>query len=166
MDAVTTGTARGLQLLLNIIAMLVVLVALVALTNLMLGLLPEAGGQAVSLQRLFGWLFAPLAWLMGMPWSEALVAGQFLGTKVVLNELVAFLDLAAQENIALSERSHLLLTYALCGFANFGSLGIMIGGLATLVPERKREIVALGLPSVWVGLLTTLATGAVVGVIV
>jgi len=166
MDAVTSGTARGLVLLLNIIAMLVVLVALVHLANLLLQWLPDLAGQPLTLQRLLGWLFTPLAWLIGIPWSEAAVAGQLLGTKVVLNELVAFLDLAAMEEGRLAERSRIVLSYALCGFANLGSLGIMIGGFGTLVPERRAEIIALGLPSVWVGLLTTLATGAVVGMLI
>lgn len=165
MDAITNGTARGLVLLLNIIAMLVVLVALVHLANLLLQLFPEVAGAPLTLQRLLGWLFAPLAWLAGIPWGEAIDAGQLLGTKVILNELVAFLDLAALEDGHFSERTAIVLSYALCGFANLGSLGIMIGGLGTLVPERRAEVIALGLPSVWVGLLTTLATGAVVGML-
>lgn len=166
MEAVTTGTARGLALLLNIIAMLVVLVALVHLANLLLQQLPEVAGTAISLQRVLGWLFTPLAWLMGIPWHEAHSAGQLLGTKVVLNELVAYLELAALDPGALGERSRIILSYGLCGFANLGSLGIMIGGLGTLVPERRTDIIALGLPSIWVGLLATLATGAVVGVLI
>src|SRR5690606_8855548 len=131
MDTATTGTTRGLALLLNIIAMLVVLVALVHLANLLLQLLPEVAGAAISLQRVLGWLFTPLAWLMGIPWQEAHSAGQLLGTKVVLNELVAYLDLAALDPGALGERSRIILSYGLCGFANLGSLGIMIGGLGT-----------------------------------
>lgn len=166
MDAVTNGTARGLSLMLNIIAMLVVLVALVHLANLVLQWLPDLAGNPLTLQRLLGWLFTPLAWMIGIPWPEATAAGQLLGTKVVLNELVALLDLAAMDGAMLSERSRILLTYALCGFANLGSLGIMIGGLGTLVPERRGDIIALGLPSVWVGLLTTLVTGAVVGLLI
>ena len=165
-DAITTGTARGLSLLLSIIAMLIVLVALVSLVNQLLGILPGIAGEPLSLQRLSGWFFAPLAWLTGIPWEEARLSGQLLGTKVILNELIAFLDLAALETGALSDRSRLLLSYALCGFANLGSLGIMIGGLTTMVPERRKEIVAMGMASVWVGLLATLATAAVVGTMV
>ena len=112
-----------------------------------------------------GWAFAPLAWLLGLPWSESVTGGQLLGIKVVLNELLAYLELAALPDDALATRSRLILTYALCGFANFGSLGIMIGGLATLVPERRSEVVALGGLSVVGGLLATCMTGAIVGLL-
>ena len=165
MDAVTRGTLSGIPLLFNIIAMLVVLVALVHLANLVLGLLPAVAGEAVTLQRLLGWALAPLSWLMGVPWAEAETAGSLLGLKVVLNELVAYLELARLDGDALSERSRLILVYALCGFANLGSLGIMIGGLGTLVPERRGEVVALGMKSILAGVLATMMTGAVVGVL-
>jgi concentrative nucleoside transporter, CNT family len=165
MDAITRGTAEGLSLLLNIVAMLIVLVALVSLVNLALGLLPAVAGGAVTLQRLLGWLLAPLTWLLGIPWREAATAGSLLGTKTVLNELLAYLDLAALPPGALSEHSRLIMTYALCGFANFGSLGIMLGGLGTMVPERRGEIVALGLKSIVAGTLATCMTGAVVGLL-
>ena len=165
MDAITRGTAEGLSLLLNIVAMLIVLVALVSLVNLALGLLPAVAGGAVTLQRLLGWLLAPLTWLLGIPWKEAATAGSLLGTKTVLNELLAYLDLAALPPGALSEHSRLIMTYALCGFANFGSLGIMLGGLGTMVPERRGEIVALGLKSIVAGTLATCMTGAVVGLL-
>jgi len=164
MEAITQGTTEGLKLLLNIIAMLIVLVALVALANLALAAFPTISGAPLSLQRVFGWLFAPLAWLTGIPWNEAGSAGQFLGTKVILNELIAYVDLAASGD-EFSPRSRLLLSYSLCGFANLGSLGIMIAGLGTMVPERKAEIIAMGLPSIWVGLLSTLLTAALVGII-
>ncbi|MEW6688208.1 MAG: nucleoside transporter C-terminal domain-containing protein [Pseudomonadota bacterium] len=155
-DALTRGTLDGAQLLVNIVAMLVVFVALVTLVNLMIA--------PYKLQELLGWALAPLAWLAGVPWSEARAGGQLLGTKTVLNELVAYLDLAAMP--ALSERSRLLMTYALCGFANFGSLGIMIGGLSTMCPERRGEIVALGLKSIVAGTLATCLTAATVGLVV
>ncbi len=164
MDAVTRGTGEGLKLLLNIIAMLLVLVALVSLVNQLLGLLPEIGHRPLSLQALLGTLLAPLAWLIGLPWSEAVTGGGLLGTKVILNEFVAYLDLAALPAEALSERSRLILTYALCGFANLGSLGIMIGGMGTMVPERRDDIVALGGKSIVAGTLATCLTGAVVGI--
>ena len=166
MDAVTQGTLRGINLLLNIIAMLIVLIALVSLVNQLLQWLPDIGNAPLTLQRVLGWLFAPLAWLTGIPWQESLAAGQLLGTKVVLNELIAFLDLAAMDSSLLQERSRILLSYALCGFANLGSLGIMIGGLSVMVPERKNEIIQLGFASIWVGLLTTLATASVVGMLI
>jgi len=129
MDAITRGTADGLRLLLNIVAMLVVLLALVHLANALLGLIPELWGAKLTLERMLGWIMAPLAWLMGIPWAEAGAAGSLLGVKIVLNELIAYLSLAQLPDGALGTHSRLIMTYALCGFANFGSLGIMIGGL-------------------------------------
>jgi CNT family concentrative nucleoside transporter len=164
MDAVTRGTLDGLALLLNIVALLIVLIALVTLANFMLGALPEVGGAPLTLQRMLGIVMAPLVWLAGVPWSEAFIAGALMGTKTVLNEFIAYIDLSRLAPEALSLRSRLIMTYALCGFANFGSLGIMIGGFATMVPERRDEVVALGLRSIVSGTLATLATGAVVGV--
>jgi CNT family concentrative nucleoside transporter len=156
MDALTQGTLGGAQLLVNIVAMLVVFVALVTLFNLII--------SPYTLQGILGWALAPLAWLAGLQWSEAQAAGQLLGTKTVLNELVAYIDMANMP--ALSGRSRLLMTYALCGFANFGSLGIMIGGMSTMCPERRPEIVSLGLKSIVAGTLATCLTAATVGLIV
>ena len=156
MDALTRGTLDGAALLVNIVAMLVVFVALVALANLAVA--------PYTLQGALGWLLAPLAWLAGVPWSEAKAAGALLGTKTVINELVAYLELAKMHD--LSERTRLLLTYALCGFANFGSLGIMIGGLATMCPERRGEVVSLGLKSILAGTLATCLISATVALIV
>jgi len=155
MDALTRGTLEGAQLLLNIVAMLVVFVALVALVNLVIA--------PYTLQGALGWLLAPLAWLAGVSWAEAREAGALLGTKTVINELVAYLDLANSKD--LSERSRILLTYALCGFANFGSLGIMIGGLGTMAPERRAEVVDLGIKSIVAGTLATCLTAAAVALI-
>src|SRR4051812_2129666 len=155
MDAITRGTLEGAQLLLNIVAMLVVFVALVALVNLVIA--------PYSLQGMLGWVLAPLAWLAGVPWEEAPAAGRLLGTKTVINELVAYLDLTKSQ--ALSERSRTLMTYALCGFANFGSLGIMIGGLGTMCPERRAEIVGLGIKSIVAGTLATCLTAARVALV-
>jgi CNT family concentrative nucleoside transporter len=154
-DALTRGTLEGAQLLINIIAMLVVFVALVALVNLLIA--------PYTLQGALGWLLAPLAWLAGIPWGEARAAGALLGTKTVINELVAYLDLA--NTTGLSERSRLLLTYALCGFANLGSLGIMIGGLGTMSPERRGDVVDLGIKSIVAGTLATCLTAATVALI-
>jgi CNT family concentrative nucleoside transporter len=165
MDAVTRGTLDAIPLVLNITAMLVVMVALVSLANSLLGLLPDVAGSALTLQRLLGWLFAPVVWLIGIPWHEASTAGALMGIKTVLNELLAYAELASLPDGALGERSRLIMTYALCGFANLGSLGIMIGGLGAMVPERRDEVVALGLKSILAGTLATLLTGAVVGVI-
>lgn len=165
MDAITQGTGNGVMLLLNVIAMLLVLVALVELANIILALLPDVGGKPLRLERIMGWIFAPLAFAIGIPWEEAAAGGQLLGTKIVLNELKAYIDLAGPENAALSAPTKLILTYALCGFANLGSLGILIGGLAALVPERRAEVVALGPRSVLAGLMATCLTGAVVGLL-
>ena len=164
MDAITYGTTEGLKLLAQIVAMLVVLIALVALANQVLGLI-RIGDVPLSLQRLFGWLLAPLAWLLGIPWAEAGIAGGLLGTKTVLNEMLAYLDMAALPAGTLSEHSQLILTYALCGFANFGSLGILIGGMGAMAPERRAEIVALGPRSILSGTLATCLTGAIAGLI-
>jgi CNT family concentrative nucleoside transporter len=142
------------------------LVALVSLLNQILSLMPEVSAEPISLQRLLGWLMAPLAWLMGIPWSEAVTAGSLLGTKTVLNELLAYLDLAQLPKEGLSDHSRLILTYALCGFANFGSLGIMLGGLGAMVPERRGEIVALGMKSIVAGTLATLLTGTLAGLVI
>jgi CNT family concentrative nucleoside transporter len=165
MDAVTRGTVDGAQLLVNIVAMLLVLVSLVSLANQVLALLPGVAGAPVTLQRLFGVALAPLVWIMGIPWAEATTAGALMGTKTVLNELLAYVDLAKLPESALSPRSRLMMTYALCGFANFGSLGIMIGGLATMAPERREEIVSLGGRTILSGTLATCVAGSVVGIL-
>jgi CNT family concentrative nucleoside transporter len=166
MDAIAQGTWDGLKLLAAVVAMLVVMVALVALANSLLGLLARPLGISLTLQQLLGWLCAPLSFLLGIPWSESALAGSLIGQKIVLNEFLAYLDLAAQPADALSARSRLILTYALCGFANLGSLGIMVGGLTTMVPERRDDIVALAPKSLMVGALATLLSAAVVGTIV
>jgi concentrative nucleoside transporter, CNT family len=165
MDAIVKGTTAGLELLLNIIAMLIVLVALVHLANAILGLLPDAGGQAISLQRMLGYAMAPVCWLMGLPWPQAITGGALMGVKTVLNELIAYVDLSKLGPDALDPRSRLIMLYAMCGFANFGSLGIMIGGLGTMAPERRDEINSLGLKSIVSGTLTTCLMGAIVGVL-
>jgi CNT family concentrative nucleoside transporter len=165
MDAIVKGTSAGLELLLNIVAMLLVLVALVYLVNALLGLLPDIGGAAISLQRLLGLVMAPVCWLMGLPWDQAVTAGSLMGTKTVLNELIAYVDFSKLPGDALDARSRLIMLYAMCGFANFASLGIMIGGLGVMAPERRDEINALGLKSIVSGTLTTCLMGAVVGVL-
>ncbi|MCC7276618.1 MAG: nucleoside:proton symporter [Alphaproteobacteria bacterium] len=165
-EAVVRGTVEGVTLLLHIVAMLIVMVALVALANQAAALLPGVAGAPLSMERVAGWLFAPLAWLMGIPAAEAATAGSLLGVKTVLNELLAYLQLAALPADALSSRSRLILVYALCGFANFGSLGIMIGGMSAMAPQRRAELVGLGMRSIAAGTLATCMTGAVVGVLV
>ncbi len=166
MEAIVNGTTQGITLVLNVTAMLIVLVALVALANMILGLVPDLAGAPLTLERIFGWVFAPLAWAIGVPWDEAGTAGALLGKKVVLNELLAYVDLAKLGTDVLSERARLIMVYALCGFANLGSLGIMLGGLGALAPERRGEIVALGLKSLLAGVMTTALTGAIVGLMI
>jgi CNT family concentrative nucleoside transporter len=164
MDALVTGTGEGLRLLANIIGMLIVFVALVALVDSGLGLLP-LGDEPLSLIGIFGQVLAPLAWLTGIPWSEAPQAGELLATKLFINELVAYVQLASLEPEALGAHSRLIMTYAMCGFANFGSLGIMIGGMSTMCPERSADILRLAPRSIWSGLLATCMTGCLVGLI-
>jgi CNT family concentrative nucleoside transporter len=165
MDAITRGTVQGVQLLINIIAMLIVLVALIYLVNLVLGILPNIGGEPVTLQKILGYIMAPVVWLMGIPWKETVTAGSLMGTKTILNELIAYIDMSNLPQGALSTKSLLIMTYAMCGFANPGSLGIMIGGMGTMVPERRDEIISLGFRSIVAGTLATCMTGAVVGII-
>lgn len=163
MAAITRGTMDGVKLLINVIALLVVAVALVALVNALLGLLPEIAGGAITLERMLGWVMSPIAFLMGIPWAEASTAGGLLGVKIVLNEFLAYLQLSGTPTNALSDRSRFIMTYALCGFANFGSLGIMIGGLVTMCPERRDDIIALGGRTMVSGTLAVCLTGAVAG---
>jgi CNT family concentrative nucleoside transporter len=165
MDAIVKGTLMGLELLLTIIAMLIVFVALVHLGNAVLGLLPVVAGEPITLQRMLGFVMAPVCWLIGIPWAEAATAGMLMGIKTILNELVAYLQMTQLPAGALSERSRLIMLYALCGFANFGSLGIMIGGLAAMAPTRREEIVALGIKSIVSGTIATLLMGAIVGLL-
>jgi CNT family concentrative nucleoside transporter len=165
MDAIVKGTMAGVELLINIIAMLIVLVALVHLANALLGLLPDAGGAPITLQRMLGYAMAPVCWLLGLPWQQAVTAGSLMGTKTVLNELIAYVDLSKLGADALDPRSRLIMLYAMCGFANFGSLGIMVGGLGTMAPQRRMEINSLGLKSIVSGTLTTCLMGAIVGVL-
>ena len=164
MDALVTGVGEGLRLLANIIGMLIAFVALVFIVDKALGLFPT-GGEPATLVGTFGWLLAPLAWLTGIPWHEAHTAGELLATKLFINELVAYLQLAAVEPANLSAQSRLILTYSLCGFANFGSLGIMIGGMTAMCPERTADILRLAPRSLWSGLLATCMTGTVIGLI-
>src|SRR5260221_7841881 len=165
MDAIAKGTRDGIVFLANIVAMLVVLVALVSLANSALGLLPDMAGEKMTLQRLFAVALRPVMWLIGIPGPETAAAGALLGTKTVLNEFIAYVDFARLPAEALSPRSRLIMTYALCGFANFGSLGILIGGMGAMVPERRAEIVALGLRAILSGTLATCMSGAAVSLL-
>lgn len=161
-DALVRGTADGVRILIQIIAVLIVAIALIHLLDSALGLLPAVGGEPLRLQRVLGWGMAPVVWLIGIPWPEAVPAGGLMGIKTIANEMLAYLALP---DAGFCDRTNLMMTYALCGFANFGSLGILIGGLGAMVPERRAEIAALGLKSIVAGTLATLMTGAVAGIL-
>lgn len=165
-EAIMNGAKQGLELFLIIIATLLVFVALVYLLDELLGLLPDFHGGALTLERMVGWLFAPIAWLVGVPWHEARTVGSLLGTKTVINELIAYRQLSVLPPGTLSERSRLLATYALCGFANFGSVGILAAGLATMAPARRAEIAQLGLRALLGATLANCSTAAIVGIFV
>jgi concentrative nucleoside transporter, CNT family len=165
MDVVANSTQVGLQMVLNIVAMIIVIVALVYLLNAFLGLLPDITGRPVSMERILGYALAPVTWLMGIPWSEALKTGELLGTKTVLTEFIAYVHLGALPVDELSQRTRTIITYALCGFANFISLGIMVTGLITMVPERREEILRFGFKSLVAGSLATFSSACVVGVL-
>ncbi len=165
MDAIVKGTAAGLELLLNICAMLIVLVALVHLANAIIGVLPNIAGAPITLQRLLGFVMAPVCWLLGIPWKEAVTAGGLMGMKTILNEFIAYVELSKLPADALDPRSRLIMLYAMCGFANFGSLGIMIAGLSTMAPERRNDVISLGVKSIVSGTLATCLMGAIVGVL-
>lgn len=165
MDAISRGTSDGLNIYLNILAILIVLIAFVALANDAIGLLPAVGGAPLSLERIAGWIFSPMAWLMGIPWSEASTAGGLLGVKTVLNEFIAYLQLADVPATELSERSRLITIYALCGFANFSSIGIQISGIGAMAPERRRDLADLALRALLAATLASCMTGAIVGMV-
>jgi CNT family concentrative nucleoside transporter len=165
MDAIAQGTREGIDLLVNVTAMLIVVVALVALANQFVAFLGAPFGLTTTIEQMLGWLFAPLAWLIGIPWAESAKVGSLLGLKTVLNELVAYLKLAGSGGDGLAPRSRLIVTYALCGFANLGSLGILIGGMVAMVPARRTEVVSLGARTLVSGTLATLMTAAIVGVL-
>ncbi len=165
MDAIARGTEDGLKLWLGIVAMLLVIVALVTLVDLILAHLPPFAGAPVTVERLFGWLFAPLVWLYGVPWQQAATAGSLMGTKTVLNEFVAYLRLAALPAGALDPRARLIMLYAMCGFANFGSVGIMIAGVSGLVPERRDEIVPLAMRALLSGTMASGISGCLIGLL-
>ncbi len=161
LDALIKGTRDGVGPLVGIATVLLVAVALVALANLVLAHLPGAP----TLQSLFAVAFRPVMWLIGVPWQQSAAAAALMGTKTVLNEFVAYVDLARLPPDALDARSRMIMTYALCGFANFGSVGILVGGLGAMVPERRAEIAALGLRALLAGTIATCLSGALAGLL-
>lgn len=166
MDAISKGASDGIKMFVSIVAVLIVFVALVALINTLMGsFLPPVFGEALTLQRILGTLIAPLAWLMGIPWAEAKIAGSLLGTKTILNEIYAFSELANLPSQTLSDHTRLIMVYALCGFANFSSIGIQIGSLGTLAPERRADVISLGFKAVFAGTLATMLSGTIIGLL-
>jgi CNT family concentrative nucleoside transporter len=165
MDAIARGTEDGLKLWLGIVAMLLVIVALVALADIILAHLPDFAGAPITAERIFGWLFAPVVWLFGIPWDKAATAGSLMGQKTVLNEFVAYLHLAALPKDALDPRSRLIMLYAMCGFANLGSVGIMIAGVSSLAPERRDDIVPLAMRALLSGTMASGMTGSIIGLL-
>jgi CNT family concentrative nucleoside transporter len=165
MDALTRGTSDGLNIYLGILAVLLVLITIVALLNGAIGLLPAVGGAPLSLERMAGWIFSPIAWLMGVPWAEAATVGSLVGVKTVLNEFIAYIQLSEMPPEALSERTRLITIYALCGFANFSSVGIQIGGIGAMCPERKLDLASLAMPALLAATLGTCMTAAIVGIV-
>lgn len=165
MDAFMRGVTDGLGLYLNIIASLIAFTAFAALVNIMLAAGPDVMGAPLTLERILGTIFAPFMWLAGVPWSEAFDAGALMGVKTAVNELVAYVELSKVPAGTFSERTLLIVVYSLCGFANFASLGIVIGGLTALAPDRRQDVIALAPRALVAGTLATLMTGAVIGLI-
>ena len=165
MDAITEGTRSGLDIFLNIIALLIVVLSLVALVNMSLGALPYLNGEALSLERMAGWIFSPLAWCMGIPWQESQLAGELLGIKTITNEFIAYIRLAEIDPMLLSERSKLIMLYALCGFANLSSVGILISGMGAMAPERKNDLIEVSGRALVAAILASCMTGFIVGIL-
>ncbi|MDC0072891.1 Na+-dependent nucleoside transporter [Gammaproteobacteria bacterium] len=164
-DAITEGTRSGLDIFLNIIALLIVVLSLVALVNMSLAELPNFNGQVLSLERIAGWIFAPLAWCMGIPWQESQLAGELLGIKTMTNEFIAYIRLAEIDTSLLSERTRLIMLYALCGFANLSSVGILISGMGAMAPNRKDDLIAVSGRALIAAVLASCMTGFIVGIL-
>jgi concentrative nucleoside transporter, CNT family len=162
MDAITRGVQDGVMVAVNVAAFIIVFVAFVWIVNNLLALGPDVDGQPLTLQLIFGRLFAPVAYAIGVPWNEAQAAGNLLGTKLFLTEFVAFIDLGAIPADAMTERTRMIMTYAICGFANVASVGIMTGGMTVLMPQRRTEILALAWRALLPGFMATLMTAAIV----
>jgi len=165
LDAACRGASEGAKLAINIAIMLICFIAFVALFNWLFSLLPDVLDAPLTLERMLGWLCAPLAWIMGVEWKDADTVGMLLGKKTILNEFMAYIDLVKlQEGI--SQRSFTIATYALCGFANFGSIAILIGGYGALVPGRRKDFAKLGLKAMIGGSLAAFMTAAIAGILI
>jgi CNT family concentrative nucleoside transporter len=165
MDALADGTWGGARIYAQVVAMLLVTVAMVALVNIILAHLPPMGGGPLTLERILGWVFAPVVWLYGVPWSEAVTAGGLMGTKIVLNELISYLNLSRMPLGSLDPRATQIMVYAMCGFANLASVGILIAGMGALVPERRDEIVPLALKALLSGAMASGLSGCIIGML-
>jgi CNT family concentrative nucleoside transporter len=163
MDAITTGTAQGSNIALSVGTILIAVIALVYIANSFLSLLGGYIGINLSIEMILGYLFAPITWLMGIPWNEAVIAGELLGLKTTLNEFVAYPALASLEDGAMSDRSKLITFYSLCGFANFSSVGILISGIGAMAPERKDDLIKVSFKALVAATLASCMTGLVVG---
>ncbi|MGH6631777.1 MAG: NupC/NupG family nucleoside CNT transporter [Sphingopyxis sp.] len=164
-DAIVRGTMDGIQLFLAVIGVIIVIFALVALVDQALVALPVVDGAPVTVRRVFGWLFAPLMWALGISWDQAPQAGALMGTKAILNEYVAYLQMAALPAATFDPRSQLIVTYTLCGFANLASIGLLVATIGTLAPARRAEVAALGIKSWIAGNCASALTGAVIGIV-
>jgi CNT family concentrative nucleoside transporter len=163
MDAFATGASDGLKIVLNIMTMLIAALALLYIANAMLGIFPNVGGEPLTIQRILGWVFAPLMYMIGVPWAEASQSGSLMGVKTVLTEFVAFIELGMVDPESMSYRTRMITTHAICGFANIGSMGILIGGLVIIEPTRRETFLNLAWKTLIAGTLATCMSGAVVG---
>ena len=166
MDAISVGTKDGLNMFLSVIASLIVFLSLVALADFILGIIPNVYGEPISLQRIAAFIFAPIAWLMGIPFSEIIPAGNLLGTKTIFNELIAFNDLRDLDTNILSERSQLIMLYGICGFANISSVGILLGGLSAICPDIRGTLLKIAFRALFAATLASCLTGTVVSLFI
>ena len=164
-DAISQGTQSGIEVFINVAGLLIVVLAFVYLINLVLGVFPAVNGQPLSLELILGYLFAPIAWCMGIPWEESITAGTLLGVKTAMNEFVAYIYLADVGTYPLSEKSRLIMLYGLCGFANFSSVAILLSGLGAIIPHRKDDLIAVSGKALWAAFLASCMTGYVISLI-
>ena len=165
MDAFARGVQDGVNIFIYVIAMIIVSVSIIALADIALGVwVPDVNGSPVTAGRLLGWGLAPVMYMLGIPWDDCVDAGRLVGIKIVLNELLAFIDLAGIPPEEMAPRSRMMMIYMLCGFANFGALAIMVGGLSAMCPDRRPDFLELGIKSMWAGIFANLMNGTLMGI--